>query len=498
MDDLIDLVNILNKKRLSKIEIFDKSFLSNKNSLFSKLHDGIASGKIKNDEEASLYLYGTDKPTVKYRQLKSRFRKRALNTLTFLDLNDQVGKVPINKAFFELNQIRYINNILFKYNVKDLAIKLIVDNYYKALEFNNFNALLDFSSILITEYGIRENHKKFNEEVENILSYQESANVELLLNILYYKTNLFFKKHKNPKDYEIIRKEIDDHEKIIQNHQTFQNVYFMIRTNQTYYEHTGNAAKVMECCLMAEELFRKQSKHTLIRQRGIISIYKIKALIFQRKFEEGLIECKNAILLFEEGVVNWFILYEFKFLLEIKSQQLEKAKETLDFILKHSRYKKVGPVFSEKWIIFEGYLIFITQFNNNKEFNFNYFKFINNLPHYSQDKTGYNFAIRLLEVLFILGRGEYEKFIQLTDALKAYKSRYLKVKTMSQRSDIFLKIILSLEQTNFNTKIIEKKFKKELFKISNDNNRFDSDESEIIPYEDLWEIIKQIIVGNTM
>ena len=81
-------------------------------------------------------------------------------------------------------------------------------------------------------------------------------------------------------------------------------------------------------------------------------------------------------MLFEEGVVNWFILYEFKFLLEIKSQQLEKAKETLDFILKHSRYKKVGPVFSEKWIIFEGYLIFITQFNNNKEFNFNYFKFI--------------------------------------------------------------------------------------------------------------------------
>ncbi|MBK9632996.1 MAG: hypothetical protein IPO64_00395 [Bacteroidetes bacterium] len=103
-----------------------------------------------------------------------------------------------------------------------------------------------------------------------------------------------------------------------------------------------------------------------------------------------------------------------------------------------------------------------------------------------------------MEVLFILGRGEYEKFIQLTDALKAYKSRYLKVKTMSQRSDIFLKIILSLEQTNFNTKIIEKKFKKELFKLSNDNNRFDSDESEIIPYEDLWEIIKQIIVRNTM
>ena len=43
-----------------------------------------------------------------------------------------------------------------------------------------------------------------------------------------------------------------------------------------------------------------------------------------------------------------------------------------------------------------------------------------------------------------------------------------------------------------------KKFKKEFFKLNNDNNRFDSDESEIIPYEDLLEIIKQILNRNIL
>lgn len=55
-----------------------------------------------------------------------------------------------------------------------------------------------------------------------------------------------------------------------------------------------------------------------------------------------------------------------------------------------------------------------------------------------------------------------------------------------------------MEHTNFNFTPIEKKFKKEFFKLNNDNNRFDSDESEIIPYEDLLEIIKQILNRNIL
>lgn len=498
MDDLIDLVEILNKKRLSKIEIFDKSYLSNKDSLFSKLYEGISSGKIKCDKDASSFLYGTEKITVKFRQLKSRFRKRALNTLMFLDLNDQIGRVPINRAFFELNQIRYANNILMKYTAKELSLKLIKDNYHKALEYNNYSALLDFSYVLMTDFAIKENHKKFDYEVKSILSYQESARIELLSNVLYYKTNLFFKKHKNPKDYHIIKKEIDDFEKEIINHQTFQNIYLMIRTYQTYYEYAGDANKVMECCIKAEELFDRQPNHTLLRQRSLISIYKIKALIYQRKFEEGLLECRKSITFFEEGAVNWFILYEFKFLLEIKSQNIELGNETIQFIKNHPKSKKNVANYKEKWIIFDGYLTFLKHYKSNGNFKFNYLKFINNLTITSQDKTGYNLAIRILEILFILGRGEYEKFIQLTDAIKTYKARYLKDKTMSQRSDIFLKILLYLEHTNFNFTPIEKKFKKEFFKLNNDNNRFDSDESEIIPYEDLLEIIKQILNRNIL
>jgi len=61
MEQLKELVNIVNKRKISQLEIFDKSLISRKDTLFSKLYDGIANGQIDSDEEAILYLYNTKK-----------------------------------------------------------------------------------------------------------------------------------------------------------------------------------------------------------------------------------------------------------------------------------------------------------------------------------------------------------------------------------------------------------------------------------------------------
>ena len=44
MENLKELVNIINKRKLSQLEVFDKSLISRKDTLFAKFYNGIADG----------------------------------------------------------------------------------------------------------------------------------------------------------------------------------------------------------------------------------------------------------------------------------------------------------------------------------------------------------------------------------------------------------------------------------------------------------------------
>ena len=60
MEDIKELINIINKRKLSQIEVFDKSLISRKDTLFSKLYNNIANENIRTDLQAMVLLYGNE------------------------------------------------------------------------------------------------------------------------------------------------------------------------------------------------------------------------------------------------------------------------------------------------------------------------------------------------------------------------------------------------------------------------------------------------------
>ena len=87
MKNLIEISKIVTKRKVKKIEIFDDHSLKHKNSKFNEFYEALLANKFKNDRDAASFLYGCSPTDAKYRQLKSRFRKRLLNTLFLLDVN---------------------------------------------------------------------------------------------------------------------------------------------------------------------------------------------------------------------------------------------------------------------------------------------------------------------------------------------------------------------------------------------------------------------------
>ena len=101
METLKELVKVLNRKRLSKIDVFDKTFLNQNNTnLYYKLYEGLESGKITDDSSAAKYLYGSHDKDAKFRKLKSRFKDKILKSILLLN-GDEVFNNERGKAYYE-------------------------------------------------------------------------------------------------------------------------------------------------------------------------------------------------------------------------------------------------------------------------------------------------------------------------------------------------------------------------------------------------------------
>lgn len=87
MKNLLAISRLLTRQKLRKLDILSDEFLTNKQSKFRELYDALQDGTVRNDREAAELLYGAGTTDARYRQLKSRFRKRMLNTLFFVDQN---------------------------------------------------------------------------------------------------------------------------------------------------------------------------------------------------------------------------------------------------------------------------------------------------------------------------------------------------------------------------------------------------------------------------
>ena len=82
MDALNELIKLVTKKRVKKVELFDENS-RNKSSNYFKLFDGIHTRRYQSDTDAAQDIYQCDPSEKKYLILKTRLKQKLLNTLFF-------------------------------------------------------------------------------------------------------------------------------------------------------------------------------------------------------------------------------------------------------------------------------------------------------------------------------------------------------------------------------------------------------------------------------
>src|SRR5690606_33531119 len=100
-----------------------------------------------NDEDAATTLYNCSPTDDKYRQLKSRFRKRLLNTLFFLDINIPATS-NYDRAYYSSNKDWTLVKILLSNNANSTAAALARHILTTALKFKFADVIVNCSRIL--------------------------------------------------------------------------------------------------------------------------------------------------------------------------------------------------------------------------------------------------------------------------------------------------------------------------------------------------------------
>ena len=191
------------------------------------------------------------------------------------------------------------------------------------------------------------------------------------------------------------------------------------------------------------------------------------------------------------GSIGWFVNYDYFFLLCTHTKQYQKAYKTFRFVLDHSRFNSLPDYDQERWKIYEAYIAYLggvgkIEMEERKRFKVN--KFLNEVPIFSSDKRSRNIPILIIQILFLLLYKRYDIAIDRMEAIGLYCKRYLK-KDATFRSDCFIKMLLKIIEADFHkvgsirkTAALSKKLDSVPLEVAKQVY-----ETEIIPYEDLWE-----------
>ncbi|HUM52225.1 MAG TPA: hypothetical protein PK431_10435 [Chitinophagales bacterium] len=496
MEDIKELINIINKRKLSQIEVFDKSLISRKDTLFSKLYNNIANENIRTDLQAMVLLYGNEKDNSKYRKLKSRFKTRLLNTLYFLDINNNSSTNLAKKEYADCLNKLYLSNLLLRYaENRNISIKLILDNYQIAKKNNFYDILKEFSFKLLVHYGMTGNEKAYEAEKKAYDTYVLEYENEQAAQIIYSKIYLLshsLKKNQSEKLQEI-EIELKKYEAILKKSNSLLVFFFLIRSNLFYFETKRDNKKInLICDKFIAEYNQYQSSLFKYEYLNNVYLYKLKSLFDSRQYTETL-QLANQMSTESKFGLNLLSMNEYILKTYLNLKETEKAKIFIHEVLHSSAYKHTTKLVKERWLLFDAYVYFIYSYAKNEPFKFSTAKLYNQIPNLVQDKFGLNLSIRIIEILFLIGKNDLDEAITKIENLASYQNRYFK-ESIYHRSNLFIKLLQIMEKKSFNYKSLKYLKEHTLLKENFDNQIIN--DNEIIFFDQLWEIILDVIERN--
>lgn len=498
MKNLIEIAKIVTKKKVRKIEIFDDHSLKHKNSKFNEFYEALLANKFKNDRDAASFLYGCSPTDDKYRQLKSRFRKRLLNTLFFLDVNLPATS-NYDRAYYSCNKDWTLVKILLSNNANHTAATLARQILTTALKFKFADVIVNCSRILrkyCADLGDEKNYESYDEHIKQ---YENVLDAEIRSEELHQRVIMNY--YKPPSKATDLSEKIDTYcDALVGLSEVYDSpivIYNMYLVWAFRYEMLQDYDSMVEVCNQAERYIENNPIFYQSDKLATFQLKKMSAYLHMRDYKQGKISAEKCLKSFPAGSETWFDFMEYYLLLAIHTDNHINALAIYNKATGHSKFKRLDAFIREKWNVYYTFLNYIIESQGaenpilltQRKKAFRLSKFLNDPILYSKDQRIFTVLMIIAQILFLIEKRSFNNVTERIDRLKTYANRQLK-KDEFFRAVQFIRLLQQLVKVDY-----------QLDNLSNTDKYYNRliespffyrgllHELEVIPYEKLWNII---------
>lgn len=497
MEDLKSFVGAITRNKVKQIDVIGNSKSSQ--SQVQQLYEGIIEGKINEEEDISATFFPDNENAPFYAsRLKKKLKNRLVNTLFFVDVNQQSFNEH-NRAYLICYKQVTAAKILFGLNARQAAIPLAEDALKLALEFEFIELIISLARDLQLHYGTISGEKKKLDRMTEILNkFTKVLQAEIEAESYYAAIMQYFVASKATKPE--VKNEVEQYAKQIEalfkvvSSPRFNFFGYLILVLR--YEVGNDYKNTLKICEEALAYFEPLAEKVSISNIFSFALKVLAYQVYLGNFEAAKRATTKCLQFSREGTYNWFVTCDYTIVSAFHSQTFQDAYDIYNQAANHPNFEKQPQSIRERWSILEAYIFYflltkkLTITNESSFKKFRLSRFLNDVPVYSKDKSGANISIIVLQILFLLQQEKYGEIIDRTESLKTYTQRYLK-QDATYRSNCFIHMLLTLPECSFHKKAVLRKSEKYWHKLlevpmsaANQNA-----EIEIVPYEMLWDFV---------
>ncbi len=496
MKNLIEVSRIVTKKKVRKIEILDSSVLDAPESKFGQFYEALMAGKLRNDRDAATLLYNCSPTHDKYRQLKSRFKKRLYNTLFFLDLNTPSAG-NYERAYYSCNKDWALVKILIA-NEAHLSARDLTRSILTTALKHHFADIIVNTARILRDYAARDEDPKSFEEYDALVKkYLPVLEAEYASEEACQRIRLLLKQPK-----EQLGEHTEQLEQLclelVRLSESFDSpviYYNMFLGWSLRFEIQRDFSSMLQICENAEEYLNSHPEYYQDNLLAAFQLKKMSAYLHLRDFRNGQATAEKALETFKEGTEHWQKFLEYYLLLALHTGNFIHAFAIYNRAVTNKHFKKIDLATRERWKVYEVYLNYFAEQTGTEanlpsvgDFGFRLQRFLRDPIVYPRDLRVFTVHMVIAQLLFSLGTDE--PFCHdCVGRLRLYANKQLK-KEEHRRLIAFIRLLSQLAKADFDLKNLSgtEKYLRELEEVPF-HYRDTVAEWEIIPYEMLWKHI---------
>lgn len=498
MNSLRELISLITRKRIKKVELFDESN-RNKASNYYKLFDGINTRKYATDAEAARDIYDCLPSEKKYLILKTRLKQKLLNTLFFLDYEGDKS-TEYQKALYECNRQLYAIKVLMMSDARRLAVPMAEKTLHLAQEYELYSVVLDCARIL-REYHSYSNYQEFLDYTAIVQEAEQRFQLENTAEQYYQELTALYTKSKGNrlKVKKLAEKYYKTLEESLQPKSSVKLRLFYFRIKMLFYQLSDDYAAAIEVVKQAEAFVGQTPTFHSPAQREELAIQKLNYYLHAKDFTNGEAHIKQSVGLFTNNNANKNTFQEYELLLALHAGEYLKAAEVFNKAVSQSGFRMLSEGKKDRWRTFQAYLHYLYKHQKIKEIrpliqnsktNFQLNEFLESKPGFAKESRGLNVAILTVQILFWLEKMNTERLVEYINEIEKYARRYPK-KDANFRSECFITLLTTMRDENFRfyqtRKATERVYEemREVMMVYQGGNRA----LEVLPYEMLWATV---------